>query len=570
MCILHLEDEAYERVTAFGTGKGRVVLDDPVERIHRDLFNDDFVDLDASDCLLRQQTQKLSFILNDLCKNDQIDRNECRWLLPNQPYSGSLPRFYALPKVHKLGTLQIRPIVSCCGNYSDKVMIRMKEILNFLLWGGTSIANSYDFVKVLENFQFSKNDQLLSYDVSSLFTRVPVNQTLQIVESRLAEMSLLENNPIRTVTSMSNSAIMHLLQYSLDDCYFSWEKGLYKQRSGLPMGGRLSPILANIFMESLEYTVLCTALNIPKLFCRYVDDIFLIWDKEKGNHLQFLQLLNDQHLAINLTHEEEVDRQIPFLDLLVQRPAFSVEETVTKLFLLNIYRKPTNSNRYLQYNSSHDWHLKKNLVKGLWLQANRLLKNFPDQLKRELQFLLDSLSHPNNGYPQSTLRKWFFEFERNLHQNPDLLNVRSHLVFDQMFDMDGQQIFKKPTAESRFPVVPSEENDSADLELVPELQIEDSEDPIPADRDEHQPIVGPALRRNRLIIPFVPRISEKLKHIAGRFGISTWFTYSGRISDHFTVHRGRIPRSQTRHAVYSCQCSCDQQYIGESFQNLKV
>ncbi len=122
--------------------------------------------------------QKLSFLLNDLCKHDHLDRLERKWLLPKQPYSGNLPRFYALPKVHKLGVLQIRLIISCCGNFCDKLMVTLKQVLNLLLWGSTSIANTYDFVKLLQKFEFRKNDLLLSFDVCSLFTRVPVEQTI--------------------------------------------------------------------------------------------------------------------------------------------------------------------------------------------------------------------------------------------------------------------------------------------------------------------------------------------------------------------------------------------------------
>ncbi len=43
------------------------------------------------------------------------------------------------------------------------------------------------------------------------------------------------------------------------------------------MGGRLSPILANIYMENLEYAVLCTSSVLPKLYFRYVDDVFILW-----------------------------------------------------------------------------------------------------------------------------------------------------------------------------------------------------------------------------------------------------------------------------------------------------
>ncbi len=81
------------------------------------------------------------------------------------------------------------------------------------------------------------------------------------------------------------------------------------------MGGRLSPILATLFMESLEYSVLCSAPIVPKIYFRYVDDILIIWDLSKGDYGEFLRLLNNYHPAIALTEEREMDRSLAFLDV---------------------------------------------------------------------------------------------------------------------------------------------------------------------------------------------------------------------------------------------------------------
>ncbi len=107
---------------------------------------------------------------------------------------------------------------------------------------------------------------------------------------------------------MTNEAIMRLLSHSLENCYFLWDKELYQQVSGLPMGSRISPILANIFMEELEFKVLTTSLILPKIYFRYVDDVFVVWDEGKGESEDFLQELNQQDPNINLTQEKETLR----------------------------------------------------------------------------------------------------------------------------------------------------------------------------------------------------------------------------------------------------------------------
>ncbi len=141
----------------------------------------------------------------------------------------------------------------------------MNEILYLLLWGTTALSNAYELVKFLENYNFQAQDRLISFDVASLFTRVPVDESLKIVEERLEEMSRLTCNPIKEITSLSNAAILRVLRHALSQCYFVWEGDLYKQKAGLPMGGRLSPIIANLYMEVLEHNVQCTVLPIPKI-----------------------------------------------------------------------------------------------------------------------------------------------------------------------------------------------------------------------------------------------------------------------------------------------------------------
>ena len=53
------------------------------------------------------------------------------------------------------------------------------------------------------------------------------------------------------------------------------------QIDGVAMGSPLGPTLANFFLAHIESKIFAEHKNYyPKLYCRYVDDIFAIFDKQ--------------------------------------------------------------------------------------------------------------------------------------------------------------------------------------------------------------------------------------------------------------------------------------------------
>ncbi len=105
---------------------------------------------------------------------------------------------------------------------------------------------------------------------------------MEIVEERLICLKRDNNELLEQTTTLSISGIMKLLTFLVNDCYFVWSGRLYLQREGLPMGGRLSPVLAGIYMENLEETALSLSPIAPLLYKRFVDDVFVVWDNQKG------------------------------------------------------------------------------------------------------------------------------------------------------------------------------------------------------------------------------------------------------------------------------------------------
>ena len=99
---------------------------------------------------------------------------------------------------------------------------------------------------------------LLSYDVTSLFTSVPVYPVLNIINDLLEKDEKLND---RTVLLVQN--IIELLGFCLHNTYFSFQKKFYEQVEGVPMGSPVSPIVTKLCMESCEIKAVSSATNPP-------------------------------------------------------------------------------------------------------------------------------------------------------------------------------------------------------------------------------------------------------------------------------------------------------------------
>ena len=88
----------------------------------------------------------------------------------------------------------------------------------------------------------------VSFDVKSLFTNLPIEEAMQIVDRLLNDD---ENQP-ENEPSLSPAMISALLRICLKVTYFRFRSGYYEPSDGLAMGSPVSPAVANIFMGAWE------------------------------------------------------------------------------------------------------------------------------------------------------------------------------------------------------------------------------------------------------------------------------------------------------------------------------
>ncbi len=156
------------------------------------------------------------------------------------------------------------------------------------------------------------------------------------------------------------------------------------------MGSPVSPILANLCMEEIEELAFNRTDTPPKKWFRFVDDVFSIIKKHAITN--FYNLLNSIDPHINFTFEQEQNGQLSFLDTLVTRNNGCLN--------VNVYRKPTHTDRYLDYNSHHDKQHKISTARTLLHRAAHL-PNTNEGKQQEKDRVFVALR--SNEYPKTFL-----------------------------------------------------------------------------------------------------------------------------------------------------------------------
>jgi hypothetical protein len=118
---------------------------------------------------------------------------------------------------------------------------------------------------------------MVSFDVVSLFTKVPVEDSLSLLSYHFAD------------------DILALFKLVLTSTYFFFDGQYFEQTNGLAMGSPLSSVVSNFFVEDFEERAPSQATLKPTCWYRYVDDTFVVWPHGKENLTEFLEQLTGLH-----------------------------------------------------------------------------------------------------------------------------------------------------------------------------------------------------------------------------------------------------------------------------------
>ena len=124
----------------------------------------------------------------------------------------------------------------------------MAQLLSPLTQSRYTVNSTKDLIVKIKNEEVAQSCNMISFNVKSLFTSVPLDYTVDIIIKRIFEDH-------ETTTKFIKSEMKKLLTLCTKNVPFSFNNEIYIQTDGVAMGSPLGPVIANILMVELETTL---------------------------------------------------------------------------------------------------------------------------------------------------------------------------------------------------------------------------------------------------------------------------------------------------------------------------
>ncbi|CAF4448673.1 unnamed protein product [Rotaria sp. Silwood2] len=383
-------------ITRPDKGRGVVIMNraDYVQKMNAILDDRSAFTLINYDPTLDTETELTKFLLV-LKKEGFISDQEHKLASP----SGSRPaRIYGVPKLHKKReNYPLRPVMSATKTVAYGLGKMLANRLNTLRASPYMIKDRFDFVRKIRKLELG-DKKMISFDVTSLFTKVPLTYTIDMILDKIYPMcsSICKYKQRSRLCAKcrNRSDFQHLLRLATSKTHFIFDKKMYVQHNGVAMGAPLAPIIADIFMSHLEESVMDHLKQIGVCeWYRYVDDTFVLVEPTTKVE-NVLEILNNFHPSITFTHQLEINGSLSFLDVWVTR------SPETKKFQTAVYRKDTFTGLMIKWNSFVPASYKKGTIVTMIHRALATCSTYTS-LATEFENIRQIGLH--NGYPLSFL-----------------------------------------------------------------------------------------------------------------------------------------------------------------------
>lgn len=321
-----------------------------------------------------------------------------------------IPQLKSLIKLHKPDK-SIRPIVTNINTPASKIAKALQSyITNDLKFKSKfSINNSTELIDKIKDIHISNKTKLISFDITNLYSNIPIQKTLRMMKKILDKNIDIKNN----FDIIDSENILDILEEITNQNFFLFNNKHYQMQTGLSMGSPISGLMAEIFLDEMEKELFSEKHKLftqnIKAYFRYVDDIIIIHEGSEANIVAIQTILNNL-TNLNFTIEKEIDNNINFLDLNIKK-----NNNANKLEF-GIFRKPTTTDVIIPKSSNSPNMHKEAAFRFLINRANSTPLN-KTQYLTELNYIMNV--GRRNGYSISYMQNIYNKIRKN--------NITKHL-----------------------------------------------------------------------------------------------------------------------------------------------
>ena len=127
----------------------------------------------------------------------------------------------------------------------DKLSTGYSWLLQVLkkMFSKASLYTHKVYQKMFKGIHLNEDQCMMSHDVKTLFTSVPITPATKIIKKLLEQ-----DQELQPRSSLSIENTLSLLEFCLNSTYFSFQGKYFAQLEGAAMGSPLSPNVANLYM----------------------------------------------------------------------------------------------------------------------------------------------------------------------------------------------------------------------------------------------------------------------------------------------------------------------------------
>ncbi|CAF3691829.1 unnamed protein product [Rotaria sp. Silwood1] len=344
--------------------------------------------------------------LKQLKNNGFITEKEYNFCRP----TGSQPaRIYGLPKIHKIGA-PLRPIVSASGTFNCNLAKLLANKLDHLRKNGTIITNTFAFVDELLALEFDNSQiKMVSLDITSLFTNVPLQHTIQIFLDKLygPEHTCTYSDKKRDdwyQKCKNRFEMKYLLDTSTQDTNFIFNNKIYSQINGVAMGSPLGPVSNN----KLSNNSIKNFIN--NLNNKAADNLTISSNNKSlnsstvnSNNIVFNNSINNLSTkSFNISNVASTSNSINNLSNMPTIISTNNNTQISsKSFATTIYRKPTYTGLITKWSSFVPHTYKVSTISSMVYRAIRICSSY-DLMHEQFEFI--EFIGIENGYPEGFIK----------------------------------------------------------------------------------------------------------------------------------------------------------------------